>query len=416
MSAAENLTEPRVLAHTKEALFGSNSEDAYVVADTQFAKDRWVKEAEIEDEVKAVLSPFNHVRVGSGYPDLVGARSTDRFGDYVLNTDSTVGETALIAVEAKGYTDTTGSVDLERGVSQAHDRLSGANAAYLSAPKESIGTSVRGMARELNVGVLGVSGDGSVTVYERPRPVGVQRTTSTNAIRFQATAQGVANQYFGLNHPKNYLGYTLAVHSSRHTEEATEEHVVGAIPDARQGAEFLGLIDTGGGSENLTSLGKEVVRFAVSKHGDVDTALEKFSEWKGSRTRFTEVAPEWGLVARRVVFEYPATELIVEELQKLHDDGVTEPSLKEFVLNLYDSHPSFTVELFISNKEEKRERVFRDDDTLDGEALEDGAVYQPSTTFQLKAMMYHTGILTDTGAEPSNIDPTEDVWRLLESV
>jgi hypothetical protein len=416
MSATADLTEPRVLAHTKQALFGADSEDSYVVADTQFAKDRWVKGATIGGDVKNTLSPFNHVRVGSGYPDLVGARSTDSVGEYVLNTESTVGETALIAVEAKGYTGASAGVDLETGVAQAHDRLSGANAAYLSAPSESIGTSVRGMARELNVGVLGVSPDGSVTVYEKPRPVGVQRTTSTNAIRFQATAQGVANQYFGLNHPKNYLGYVIAVYSSARTEEAVKEYVVGAVPDARKGAEFLGLIDTTGGSEDLTSLGKEVVRFAVSKHGDVETALEKFADWKRSRKRFTEVAPQWGLVARRVVFEYPATELIVEELQRLHDRGITEPSLKEFVLSLYDSHPSFAVELFVSNKEEKRERVFLDDDTLDAEALEDGSMYQPSTTFQLKAMMYHTGILTDTGAEPSNIDPTEDIWKLLESV
>lgn len=416
MSVASGLTEPNVLAHTKQALFGADLEDTYVVADTQFAKEKWIRGTNIDSEVKKILSPFNHVRVGSGYPDLVGACGTDRVEDYILNPDSMTKENALIAVEAKGYTDNSGAVNLEKGITQAHDRLSGANAAYVSAPRKSIGTSTRVMARELNVGVLGVSADGSVTVYEKPRPVGVQRTTSTNAIRFQATAQGVANQYFGLNHPKNYLGYTLAVHSSANTEEAVEEYVVGAVSDAKKGAEFLGLIDTTGSSETLTSLGKEVIRFAVSKHGSVDIALENFADWKRSRKRFTEVAPQWGLVSRRVVFEYPATELIVEELQRIHDRGNIEPSLKEFVLNLYDNHPSFAVELFISNKEEKRGRVFQDDDTLDAKALESGSVYQPSTTFQLKAMMYHTGILTDTGKEPSNIEPTEDVWQLLETV
>jgi hypothetical protein len=36
--------------------------------------------------------------------------------------------------------------------------------------------------------------------------------------------------------------------------------------------------------------------------------------------------------------------------------------------------------------------------------------------FQLKAVLYHAGILTSRGAEPSNLDPLADVWALRESV
>jgi hypothetical protein len=414
MSATASLTEPEVLAHTKRSLFPEDSRDAYVVTDTQFAKDRWVSNREIQEEVKNTLAPFNHVRVGSGYPDLVGVRGTDSLTGYILD-GSGMTEAALLAVEAKGYSGGE-TVDVETGVMQAHDRLSGANAAYLAAPEEAVSPSVRGMARELNVGVLGVRADGELSVMEKPRPVGVQRSTSTNAIRFQATAQGVADQPFGLNHPKNYLGYVLAVYHPEPTDEVVEEYVVGAVRDARMGAEFLGLVDTTSADGRLTSLGREVVRFAVSEHGDIESALEEFDGWRRSQKRFTEVAPKWGLVARRVIFEYPATELIVEELQSLHEQGIREPTLKEFVLRLFDSHPSFAVELFVSSKDEKRERVFISEDELDPDVLENGEVYQPSTTFQLKAMMYHTGILTETGAEPSRIDPTEDVWRLLEAV
>jgi len=415
MSATASLTEPEVLAHTKRSLFPEDSEDTYVVADTQFAKDRWVSDREIQKEVKNTLAPFNHVRVGSGYPDLVGVRGTDSLTGYILG-GSGMTEAALLAVEAKGYKSVGETVDVETGVMQAHDRLSGANAAYLAAPEEAVSPSVRGMARELNVGVLGVRADGELSVMEKPRPVGVQRSTSTNAIRFQATAQGVADQSFGLNHPKNYLGYALAVYHPEPTEETVEEYVVGAVPDARKGAGFLGLVDSTGASERLTPLGKEVVRFAVSEHGEVESALEEFDGWRGSRKRFTKVAPKWGLIARRVIFEYPATELIVEKLQSLHEQGVREPTLREFVLRLFENHPSFAVELFVSSRDEKRERVFASDDELDPDVLENGEVYQPSTTFQLKAMMYHAGILTETGAEPSRIDPTEDVWRLLEEV
>ena len=415
MSATASLTEPEVLAYTKRSLFPEDSKNTYVVADTQFAKDRWISDREIQDEVRNTLAPFNHVRVGSGYPDLVGVRGTDSLTGYILDGTGMT-EAALLAVEAKGYKGGGNTVDVETGVVQAHDRLSGANAAYLAAPEEAITSSTRGMARELNVGVLGVRTDGELSVMEKPRPVGIQRSTSTNAIRFQATAQGVADQSFGLNHPKNYLGYALAVHHPEPTEEAVEEYVVGAVPDARKGAEFLGLVDSTGGNETLTLVGKEVVRFAVSEHGDVESALREFKEWHGKRKRFTKLSPKWGLVARRVIFEYPATELIVEELQSLHEQGVSKPTLREFVLNLFESHPSFAVELFMSTKDEKRERVFTVNDELDPDVLENGEVYQPSTTFQLKAMMFHVGILTDKGREPSKIDPTEDIWRLQEAV
>jgi len=34
--------------------------------------------------------------------------------------------------------------------------------------------------------------------------------------------------------------------------------------------------------------------------------------------------------------------------------------------------------------------------------------------FQLKAMLYHAGILTERGAEPSNLEPCADEWCLRE--
>ena len=47
-------------------------------------------------------------------------------------------------------------------------------------------------------------------------------------------------------------------------------------------------------------------------------------------------------------------------------------------------------------------------------ALADGSVYHSPTVFQLKAMLYHGGVLTERGAEPHRLDPTRDVWRLRE--
>jgi len=46
--------------------------------------------------------------------------------------------------------------------------------------------------------------------------------------------------------------------------------------------------------------------------------------------------------------------------------------------------------------------------------LQDGASYHSPTVFQLKAMLYHAGILTERGSEPSRLDPTTDEWALRE--
>ena len=114
MSAASaDLTEPRVLARTKRRLFPEvDGAGSYAVTDTQFAREEWVAGEAVAEGVREALAPFNHVRVGTGYPDLVGVRLLDsaflaveRFGE----------EPPLVAVEAKGYTD-GGTVDIERGV------------------------------------------------------------------------------------------------------------------------------------------------------------------------------------------------------------------------------------------------------------------------------------------------------------
>ena len=411
MASTAALSEPRVLARTKRRLFPDPDEpDSYSVVDTQFATAEWFPGTPIPSDVREQLAPFNHVRIGSGYPDLVGVRrlesdllAVDRFGD----------DPPLVAVEAKGYTE-SGTVDVERGVIQAYDRLHEANAAYVAAPTRAISQSARTLARELNVGVLGVATDG-VDVLDPPRVVGNRTSDEASAIRFQATAQGVADRSFGLNHPKNYLAYPLALYHTDETDAVLAARVVRATDAARRGAAFLGLIESTSG-ERLTPLGQEVVRFALRRYGSVDAALDEFDGWKRSRRRFCELAPEWGLLARRVVWAYPATRLLVTELQTMHDDGITEPSLVDLVEWLHVQHPTFTVELFLRGTDGVRSRVLDPDGELRPAALDDGAVYHAPTVFQLKAMLYHAGVLTDRGAEPHRLDPATDVWRLRDAL
>jgi hypothetical protein len=412
MSSTASLSEPTVLAHAKRRLFPDADEPAtYAVTDTQFAVEEWLPGEPLSRALQEQLAPFNHVRIGSGYPDLVGVRrlestllAVDRFGD----------QPPLIAVEAKGYTG-AGTVDVERGVVQAHDRLHEANAAYVAAPTPAVTPSVRTLARELNVGVLGVDDDGAVAALEVPRVVGNRTSDDATAIRFQATAQGVADASFGLNHPKNYLAYPLAHYHPDETDAVLAAHVVRATDDARRGAAFLGLVDERP-DVRLTPLGEEVVRFALRRSGSVDEALATFEEWQGSRRRFCDLAPEWGLLTRRVLWAYPATRLLVRELQTMHDDGTEAPSLVDLVEWLHVHHPTFTVELFLRGDDEIRARVLDEAGELRPDTLETGGVYHAPTVFQLKAMLFHGGILTEPGAEPHRLDPTEDVWRLREAL
>ena len=411
MAGAASLSEPHVLAHAKRRLFPDESDPhAYAVVDTQFAMDEWLPGEPIPESVRTQLAPFNHVQLGSGYPDLVGVRrlesdflAVERFGD----------QPPLIAVEAKGYTGSH-SVDVERGVVQAYDRLHEANAAYVAAPVESISPSSRTLARELNVGILGVDDSGDVETLEVPRVVGNRTADDATAIRFQATAQGVAGKSFGLNHPKNYLAYPLALYHPDETEAVLTDRVVGAVDSARTGAAFLGLIDERPARVDLSPLGSEVVRFAFARYGSVDGSLKAFEDWQGSQKRFCDLAPEWGMLTRRVLWAYPATQLLVDELQTMHHDGCSDPSLADLVEWLHVQHPTFTVELFLRGTEDVRSRVLDASGDLQVAELRNGNVFHSPTVFQLKAMLYHAGILTERGAEPHRLDPEVDVWKLRE--
>lgn len=199
----------------------------------------------------------------------------------------------LVAVEEKGYSE-SGAVDVERGVVQAYDRLQEANAAFAVAPTPAVSESAWTLARKLNVGVLGVDSDGGVSALEVPRVVGNRMSDEASAIRFQATAQGVANKSFSLNHPKNYLAYPLAVVHDRETDDILAERVVKAVDGARTGAAFFGLVEEQPHRIRVTPLGQEVVRFALDEYGSVDDALSVFEDWQARRQRVVDLSPRWG--------------------------------------------------------------------------------------------------------------------------
>ena len=226
----------------------------------------------------------------------------------------------------------------------------------------------------------------------------------------------VLDKSFGLNHPKNYLAYPLALYHPDDTETVLAERVVGAVDDARRGASFLGLVEERPDRLDLTPLGEEVVRFTLDRYKSVDAALQVFEDWQGSRKRFCKIAPEWGLLTRRVVWTYPATQLLVEEIQTMYDNSIRDPSLVDLVERMHVQHLTFTVELFLRGSDDVRSRVLDEEGDLQATELENGNVFYSTTDFQLKAMLYHSGILQERGAEPHRLDPTTDSWKLRESL
>jgi hypothetical protein len=403
-----------VLATTKRRLFGSDGESGrYVVADTQFTVDEWLDGQPVSAALRETLAPFNHVQVGSGYPDLVGVHDLD---DELLAVDRVGDRRPLVAVEAKGFTGGD-TVDVERGIVQAYDRLDEANVAFVAAPRRGVGQAAQTMAAELNVGLLGVDADGGVTPLHRPRVVGggAGADGPAAAVRFQASPQGVARSPFGLNHPKNYLAVPLAAAAGGDTETTYRGAAVDAFGHARRGAVALDLVERRGDELRLQPLGAEVVRVTRRIEGSVAAALDRIDGWSGSRTRFCDLAPRWGDLTRRVLYHYPATETLVTELQRLADDGHETPSVVEVVRRLHRLRPAFAVELFVRGTDAARRRVLDDAGELRESALSDPSVYHSPTLFQYKTMLYHAGLLAESGTEPSEMDDPEATnWGLRD--
>lgn len=407
---AVELAEPVVLAAAKEALYPDveNEPGHYAVTETQFTQDSWGGWS-IPDAVRDRLAPFNAVRLESGEPDLLGVGTP---ATEVLNGGAA--STPVVVVEAKGHNRTPGSAPIGRGIEQAHSHLPEVNLGYVAAPIDSVTQTARSLARELNVGVLGVHDAETVELVEPARVTGAgEFSTGIDAIRFQASPHGLTEGSFPLNHPKNFLGYPLALAADGDVDEIYAEHVVRAVSGGRRGAILLDLVDDRGDGEYLTHLGAEVVRFATAECGSVEAALEEFAGWAGKRRRFTEYAPRWAQLARGVTMQYQPTRLVVDALEALHREEAGIATLPQVVEQACEFNKPLAVEVFFTRN--RREDVLTRDGDLNRAVLEDPTVYKSGAHFQFKAQLYHVGLLTEGGTD----DPDEvitDEWRLEQPV
>lgn len=404
------LAEPAVLAAAKETLYPdlSTSKDQYTVTETQFTQSTWGGWS-IPEEVRQRLSPYNTIHLAEGEPDLLGVGMPDT---EVLNENAATSPVTVI--EAKGDNTDPSAANVARGINQAHAHLAEVNLGFVAAPMDSVDDRARALARDLNVGIIGVESPQKARLVEPARVTGAGDFSETvDAIRFQASTHRLTEGSFPVNHPKNYLGYILALAASGETEALYTEYVINALRQGRHGAILLNLVDEQPRGETLTYLGEEVVRFAREQHGSLRTALETFDSWTGRSTRFTELAPRWAQVARSVAIRYRPTRLLVEALEKLHQQGIEQATIAQVAKAACEINQPLSVEVFFSRN--RREDVLTPDGEIDESMLEDSKVYKSGIHFQFKAQLYHVGLLTTRGTDDKSAI-LKDEWRLEQPV
>jgi hypothetical protein len=403
------LTEPRVLASAKDHL-SQDTEKGYAVVDSQFQQSRWGKET-ITEELRHRLQPINSLPMGNGYPDaLIAPPRSEAYRDPAGESVESI---PLAVVEAKGETASSNRNAGRVAITQAHGHLEEANIGYAALPKSIATEQDHALARELNIGLILVD-DVQAELVEKPRIVGSETSETADTIRFHAKLGGVAVESLKKNHPKNAIGYALAVRLSEDTEEVFKEYVIKSVDDARLDATVLGLVGDGLDRRQLTTLGREAVRTITYHHGGVVPALEAIQEQTGCSARFIDELPVMGTVARQVLLTYPPTQVLVNTLTDFAEEGYRKPSLARVAKAIARDRPDFALDLFVSPGD--RDAVLEGSASqgqVNLEKFEGGSIYSTHTTFQYKAMLYHVGLLTKRGHDrKSDLNPQTAVWAL----
>jgi hypothetical protein len=405
------LIEPRVLAEAKEFLLPPEPGHGYAMVDAQFRTDSW-GQAAIEESIRSDLEPINSLQMASGQPDAILAPPKPE--TYRGDIADTVTVLPLAVIEAKGETRHNRTNTTRTAITQAHGHLQEANLGFAAVPHSSISETDRSLAQELNIGLLAVA-ENNIEIVEKPRLVGTETTPTAETLRFHAQLGGTAVESLKKNHPKNALGYALAVQHSEDTEKVFKRYVIASVSDARLDATALGLVSMSVEGLRLTPAGREAVRTIKYQYGGIEDALEKIDEHTGSSRRFIDICPVMGTVIRQSILSYPPTQVLIDTLGDLANQGYYEPTLAQVAKAVAAEHPDFALDLFVSTRFEDRQAILNDhsDSPLDQSMFENGDIYSTHTTFQYKAMLYHVGLLTERGTDTkSKLDPTSEVWAL----
>jgi hypothetical protein len=236
---------------------------------------------------------------------------------------------------------------------------------------------------------------------------------------------------FNLNHPKNYLGYVLAVELEALDPERSvydllrtnDEHgnrITRDVEGAADGAHELGLVSETATGEAVTERGQRVVSHAVDIHGNERSALAAWRELFGRGTRFIGVYPDWALGLREMLLAHDGIARLVELVADVHasQPEATALPLPLLVQELYHRDPGFAVACFIVP--EARDRLNHitwgergaDIETVP-EALWDRPIYRTSIVHQVKTLLWHSGVLTTKGTDRASLEFSVDVDKFL---
>lgn len=404
-----SLIEPEVLATAKEYLTDQSEPAGYAVVDTQFSRTTWGGTT-IPAEIRERLEPINSLHLRGGEPDALLAPPSP--GTYRELAGAAPASPPIAVVEAKGHTQSGSQNAVRVAITQAHRHLGDVNVGYAAVPRTYVTEQDRALAREVNVGLLAVSDDG-VELLETPRLVGTETSQTTETIRFHATLGDTAVENLTKNHPKNALGYAIALHSDAATADVFTDYVIKSVGDARRDAMSLGLVARRDGTEELTPLGREIVRAIVYHHGGVQPALSVISDQTSSSQRFIDACPVMGTLARQALLAYPPTQVLIDTIGEFMRHGVERPTLAQVAKRLAEERPDFALDLFVSTADRSRVLDGADGQAVDLDAFDDGTVYSTHTTFQYKAMLYHAGILTERGTDAkAELEPQTATWAL----
>lgn len=408
------MIEPVVLAKAKEFLVSDGTEHGYAIVDSQFLAETWGN-TDVAERTVERLSPINALNLAAGQPDAIVASPNPEV--FETSTEQVLAP-LLSVVEAKGHSG--GSVDVAEAITQAHAHLDEVNLGFAAVPDSSVEPIHRRLAGELDVGLILVAEGGEPTVAEKPRAVGASTTPSTETIRFHARVGGEVPSKLKKNHPKNALGYALAVAADGDPDELCAEYVIATVNHARLDAEALGLVATRSETPALTPIGRESVRTMSYCYDGINGALESVDDLYRSKERLIDAEPTMGIIARNAVLEYPPTQELLSVMDEMAAEGDEAFRVDEVAKRLADRRPEYAIDLFLSTDPEVRREALKDDE-FRSEVFDNERNYHTNTLYQYKAFLYHTGIVTTKGVDTlAELDFSEEkdaqLWVLEDAV
>jgi hypothetical protein len=288
-------------------------------------------------------------------------------------------------------------IDHEKGLIQASRYREGVHEAYLCVP----GTTGQSqewlspLARDLGIGLITVWERGLDLQIEparlRPHPAEVLATRHNLLGEMTLPA-------FNLNQPLHYIAALVACATHAQPREALQlEWGMNAslYRDAMHGARALGLVQ--GETPTLRGLSYADILCAVGFDLRTDRRLTRHHR------RTARDAPNLAAVLRRILLDHPAVDLIVQSLRRVGGPVTIEQLANQ--AHMIDAGMA--------------RAVFRP-----LPAVPEGGWDIPThTTFQLKAMMYDTGLIDSRlalgagqGRKGDVYNPGNDLWQLGQAV